>query len=63
MIKILSIIIPAYNEEGTIHSILDKVKAVKLIHNIKKEVIIVNDGSTDETEKAVKKYIAANQDA
>ena len=42
MIETLSIIIPAYNEGRTIHLILDKVKEVNLINNIKKEVIIVN---------------------
>mgnify|MGYP006198450099 CR=1 FL=1 len=38
MSKKLSIVIPAYNEERTIHLILDKVKAVTLIQNIEKEV-------------------------
>jgi glycosyltransferase involved in cell wall biosynthesis len=60
MIKKLSIIIPAYNEEATIHSILDKVKQVKLSDKIEKEVIVVNDGSTDQTDKAVEKYIGVN---
>ncbi len=45
----LSIIIPAYNEEATIHKILEKVHQVKLIENIEKEVIIVNDCSKDNT--------------
>jgi glycosyltransferase involved in cell wall biosynthesis len=45
----LSIIIPAYNEEATIHKILEKVHQVKLIDNIEKEVIIVNDCSKDNT--------------
>ena len=53
----LSIIIPAYNEGPTIHFILDKVKSVKLINNIQKEVIIVNDCSTDHTEESILKYI------
>lgn len=57
---LLSIIIPAYNEANTIHLILDKVQAVELIQGIKKEVIIVNDCSTDETESAIKKYISQN---
>ena len=52
----LSIIIPAYNEGPTIHKILDKVKAVKLIDNIEKELIIVNDYSTDNTEEAILDY-------
>ncbi len=45
--KTLSIIIPAYNEAKTIHFILDRVYAVNLIHNLQKEVILVNDCSTD----------------
>jgi len=55
-IKKLSIIIPAYNEEKTISLILDKIRDVRLIHNIDKEVIIVNDCSKDDTEKAIADY-------
>ena len=55
--KKLSIIIPAYNEEGTIKLILDKIHDVKLIDNIEKELIIVNDCSTDGTDKVVFDYI------
>ncbi len=60
MIKKLSIVIPAYNEGRTIHFILDKVKAVDLIGNIEKEVIIVNDCSKDNTVEAVENYMANN---
>ena len=49
----LSILIPAYNEEKTIHLILDKVKGVSLVNSIQKEVIIVNDCSSDNTIDAV----------
>ncbi len=56
----LSIIIPAYNEGKTIHRILDKVKAVTLINNIEKEIIIVNDCSTDNTEDAIQQYASQN---
>ncbi|MBL8003182.1 MAG: glycosyltransferase family 2 protein [Flavobacteriales bacterium] len=59
-IKTLSIIIPAYNEERTIHLILDKVRDAMLDHGIAKEVIIVNDGSKDGTVAAVQRYMAAN---
>ena len=52
----LSIIIPAYNEARTIHLILDKVKSVELPIEMKKEVIVVNDCSTDETDKAILNY-------
>ena len=60
MNQTLSIIIPAYNEEKTIHLILDKIKAVQLLEGIQKEVIITNDCSTDDTEKAIQEYIQNN---
>lgn len=60
--KKLSIIIPAYNEGKTIHLILDKIKTVRLIQEIQKEVIIVNDCSTDDTETAIYNYIGNNSD-
>ena len=56
----LSIVIPAYNEGRTIHLILDKVKEIPLINNISKEIIIVNDYSTDDTRDAVQRYIKDN---
>ena len=62
MNKKLSIIIPLYNEERTITSILDLVKAVKLIDDVAKEIIIVNDASSDGSEAVVKQYIVANTD-
>ena len=43
----LSIIVPAYNEEKTIHLILDKIRDVKMINDIEKEILIVNDFSKD----------------
>ena len=59
-IRTLSIVIPAYNEERTIHLILDKVRDVQLRDGIGKELIIVNDGSKDGTVAAVQRYMAAN---
>lgn len=56
----LSIIIPAYNEARTIHLILDKIAAVELINGIKKEIILVNDCSTDQTEEAIRNYMEIN---
>jgi glycosyltransferase involved in cell wall biosynthesis len=60
MSETLSIVIPAYNEERTIHKILDKVKAVTLINGIQKEIIITNDCSKDDTEGAIRRYMDAN---
>ncbi len=56
----LSIIIPAYNEARTITQLLDAVLEVELIGGIQKEIIIVNDASTDGTEEIVMKYIATH---
>jgi glycosyltransferase involved in cell wall biosynthesis len=61
MIKKLSIIIPAYNEGNTIHLILNKIKEVQLVNDIEKEIIIVNDCSTDHTEQAIQNYIATHK--
>lgn len=51
--KKLSIIIPVYNEEATILNILNTLLEVKLIGGLKKELILVNDNSTDESEKLI----------
>ncbi|WP_423792568.1 glycosyltransferase family 2 protein [Methanocaldococcus indicus] len=53
--KKVSIVIPAYNEEKTIEKILKKILDVKL--PLEKEIIIVNDGSTDKTKDIVEEFI------
>lgn len=58
----LSIVVPAYNEGATIHHILDQLRAVELLGGIEKEVIVVNDCSTDNTEEAIEKYRQEHQD-
>ncbi len=45
----LSIVIPVYNEQDTIHLLVAKVVAVALPPNIVREIICVNDGSKDGT--------------
>lgn len=53
---VLSIIIPVYNEEATVDEILDKISLVDLSDlGIKKEIIIVDDGSTDKTQEILEK--------
>jgi glycosyltransferase involved in cell wall biosynthesis len=59
----LSIIIPAYNEAQTIHLILDKILNVKLINNIIKELIIIDDYSKDETVNTVNTYISSHPES
>lgn len=61
-IRKLSILIPAYNEGPTIHLILDRIQKVELRNNVEKEVIIVNDCSTDNTVEKIKEYQAKNPD-
>jgi len=51
--KKLSIIIPAYNEENTLREILELVESVRL-DRIEKEIVIVDDGSTDKTRDILK---------
>ena len=53
----LSIIIPSYNEEKTILILLDRILDVNLIYGINKEIIIVDDGSSDNTKTIVNDYI------
>jgi len=58
----LSIIIPAFNEASTIHLILDKVIEVQLINGFSKEIIIVNDFSTDDTISVIEAYMLQHKD-
>jgi glycosyltransferase involved in cell wall biosynthesis len=58
--SILSVIIPAYNEERTIVQILTKVLATE-ISGVEKEVIVVNDHSTDNTGKLVQEFIQSGR--
>lgn len=50
----VSIIIPVYNEKNTILELLEKVKKAPSCH-LKKEIIIVDDGSEDGTKELLKK--------
>lgn len=61
-IQKLSVLIPAYNEGPTIHLILDRIKEVQLKNNIEKEIIIVNDASTDNTVEKIEEYQKNNLD-
>ena len=58
----VSIIIPAYNEAKTIHLILNKVRDVELINNLEKEIVIVDDYSSDDTVGAVEDYQSKNSE-
>jgi len=51
--KVLSIVIPVYNEEKTILEVLEKLKEIRLIDAIEKEFVVVNDCSTDSSEELI----------
>jgi len=51
---ILSIIIPVYNEEKTIIGVLEKIKN-NISDLCKHEIIVIDDGSTDESKKLLEK--------
>jgi dolichol-phosphate mannosyltransferase len=55
----LSIVIPAYNEENNIAKCISELQAtLRAKHEIPHEIIVVNDNSTDDTEKVVLAEIA-----
>jgi dolichol-phosphate mannosyltransferase len=53
VIKKLSIIIPVYNEVGNIANAIESVKKIELPYNIEKEILVVDDASTDGTKKVL----------
>ncbi len=60
--KKLSIIIPAYNEGPTIHFILEKIDSVILLGNLEKEIIVVDDCSSDQTVDRLNDYMKKHPD-
>jgi glycosyltransferase involved in cell wall biosynthesis len=57
-IDTLSIIIPVYNEARTIHQILDLLRDLELVNGIGKEIILVNDCSSDKSAEVIEAYMA-----
>ncbi|MDG1715127.1 glycosyltransferase family 2 protein [Lacinutrix sp.] len=56
----LSIIIPVFDEEASVSLILNKIKEVHLINNIKKEFVIINDNSQDHSRKIIQAFNEEN---
>ncbi|NJC27739.1 glycosyltransferase family 2 protein [Neolewinella antarctica] len=55
--QLLSIVIPMYNEEATLVSVLDKIAGVDLIASIKTEIVVVDDCSTDASLRILQDYM------
>lgn len=49
--KKITILVPAYNEDRTIQEVLDNVKRAPLPLGLEKEILVVDDGSSDNTRK------------
>ena len=58
----LSVIIPVFNEERTIESILRALTSL-VIEGIDLDVLVVNDGSTDRTRAEVDEFVEKNPTA
>jgi glycosyltransferase involved in cell wall biosynthesis len=57
MAETLSIVIPAYNEERYIGTLLERIAAVDLSHlGVGKEIIVVDDGSRDATASIARRF-------
>lgn len=54
--KILSIIIPVYNEEKTIKQVIERIQEVRLPDGFDREIIVINDGSSDGTQKILEEF-------
>ena len=59
-IRKLSILVPCYNEEKSIHAMLTRLANIKLDNGIEKEIIIVDDGSGDGTPSQIREFISLN---
>ena len=60
--RLLSIVVPVYNEEATLVRVLDTLFEVELIEGIQKEVVVVDDCSSDASLRILLDYIAAHPD-
>lgn len=59
-VKKLSIIIPVFNERDTVLRVVEEIQDVLLQEGIEKELIVVNDGSSDGTHDVLKKLGGQN---
>jgi glycosyltransferase involved in cell wall biosynthesis len=62
MIRTLSVVIPVYNEARTIGALLQKLKETTLPGGVAKQLILVNDASTDESGAIIQAFAQAHPD-
>jgi glycosyltransferase involved in cell wall biosynthesis len=55
----LSIIIPVFNEAKTIAEVIQLISKLELIDQLEKEIIVINDASTDKSRKIIEEAIIA----
>lgn len=60
MSKLLSIIVPAYNEERTIIQVLEAIGNLQLVNGWQKQIIVVDDHSTDSSPELLAEFCKAN---
>ena len=63
MTRLLSVVIPAFNERGTIEELLRRVAAAPLPPGIGLEIVVVDDGSTDGTRDLLRRLVAGRSPA
>jgi dolichol-phosphate mannosyltransferase len=60
-LKLLSVVIPAYNEERTIVELLRRVDRA-VVTGMQKEIIVIDNNSTDSTASKVRRYVKGRKD-
>ena len=54
--QVLSVLIPAYNEAATVYQLLEHVQTARLPEGVRRELVVVNDASTDATEAEIMRF-------
>lgn len=55
--QLLSILVPVYNEQAYLARIIDRVVQAPVPSEIRKEIILVNDASTDQTAEVIERIV------